>query len=709
MTHRSYCNFILQNSVVKAEPDDITDEDQIPLSRLKSERNGANTYPTPVTTSHSWTERKPAFAVSQAIDSTGGLGSRAWDSNPISAFLTAASIASSGAGGSGLRVSAATTTTNSASTVTSTTVTSTVSSKPLLIYKPQVSHPSGPVPAHRMLKAHRPLNILGPCHPHLLTAAQRSPYTTRTSTVYPDPMLIAGSKGGCLISELKRSIPGEALDLSAKKQKMIPAAHSSVRSSGYPGAADCGAIDLSIDYDKPLSLVKVKCETSVATTTWDSHPWKPQDEPINFSRLHKSVDPRHVVCKPPPLVRNNFTNPNMIAPHKPELLPSTIPTSTVSTPQYPASVRQPSSYMAPAVPTVAPPSYTNSSLMHSDRGRISQSTSRDSPLPRLQIDLTREGSSSASSTRYHSPNNVRHRPLAPSATKLGPTLSSPRPTTAIQPASRHTEPPPRYDDYHRRIEPAHNYHRHKESSLPTRYAPKSAADSAHTSDGKLKTQSAMSRHSTMLSPRHRSIRPTETVPSPAYSSPAYPSPAYPSPTYPSSAIGQLQAPQQRIGSAPANHMPISLQRSNNNISSAHSPASQQGQGDMTRSLKQVPPLSTHVKAHTDPMRSPQSANAAFSPRRIETSPAHKSSNVSIAHKPNHMLLSAGGMTSPRSSADVMSLSRSSGVESAFRQPAEVTNQRPVVTANEHKLSSLSPNRPPTSASYTAANSHVYQV
>lgn len=138
-------------------------------------------------------------------------------------------------------------------------------------------------PAHCVLKAPMPLNVLGPCHPEQLTAAQQSPWKIRLYNKYPDPAVVESEGSCCKLNELKRAIQDdEVLDLSAKKQKMIPAAHGKWQP---PGVGTCGAIDLTVNKNQPLSLLV--------------QPRQQQEEPLNFSTTNKQLS------RPPPLLHRD--------------------------------------------------------------------------------------------------------------------------------------------------------------------------------------------------------------------------------------------------------------------------------------------------------------------------------------------------------------------------------------------------------------------
>ena len=137
-------------------------------------------------------------------------------------------------------------------------------------------------PAHCVLKAPMPLNVLGPCHPEKLTAAQQSPWKVRLHNKYPDPAIVESGATTCKISDLKRAIQDDqVLDLSAKKQKTIPSAHGEWKA---PNTGTCGAIDLTVGKNQPLSLV-IKPQPQQ----------QQQEEPLNFSTTKK-----HTTSYPPP-------------------------------------------------------------------------------------------------------------------------------------------------------------------------------------------------------------------------------------------------------------------------------------------------------------------------------------------------------------------------------------------------------------------------
>lgn len=170
-------------------------------------------------------------------------------------------------------------------------------------------------PAHCVLKAPMPLNVLGPCLPEELTAAQRSPWVVHLNTTYMDPLLIITSTTGgkfsngnvySKISDLKRGPCSEALDLSAKRKRCSVEVEEGSADEGSNNELiidECGALDLSVKCDKPLSLVKAK-----AKATENSNVWKAQDEPINYSKPNSvSVDVgNQPPPPPPPLLHRDF-------------------------------------------------------------------------------------------------------------------------------------------------------------------------------------------------------------------------------------------------------------------------------------------------------------------------------------------------------------------------------------------------------------------
>lgn len=187
------------------------------------------------------------------------------------------------------------------------------------------SRPCGPVtavnsptsaipPAHCVRKAPKPLSVWGPCHPDLLTAAQRSPWTTRLSVRYADPNVISSSDTRCHISDLKRSVSDQVLDLSAKRQKVTPERHSSRPLKASKDVSECGALDLTVKSDQPLALVKVKSESiekpSPSAKVWNLPSCEPQEEPINFSKMHSaatsSATTSNAFSVPPPLLHRGY-------------------------------------------------------------------------------------------------------------------------------------------------------------------------------------------------------------------------------------------------------------------------------------------------------------------------------------------------------------------------------------------------------------------
>jgi len=126
------------------------------------------------------------------------------------------------------------------------------------------------IPAHAVQKASMPLNILGPCHPDELTMAQRSPWTTKLSNSYGNPNI------NCRSTTIKNDVSDEALDLSYGKRIK----HDYPSEPKLELAVDeWGAIDMTINNSKPLDLIKNKQKIETVTEQW-----KPQNEPIDFSK-----------------------------------------------------------------------------------------------------------------------------------------------------------------------------------------------------------------------------------------------------------------------------------------------------------------------------------------------------------------------------------------------------------------------------------------
>ena len=723
------------------------DEDQIPLSKLKSESK--DTSLVAAASSANSAESKPNDSLKSAWDTTLDQAESSSSSEPTKRFERKPCTATSNDVNSTVCTSesiAGTSADSSLSVVTAST--SVTASKQSDGNSAIVAHNSVRViqHAHRMVKADRPLNILGPCHPHLLTAAQRSPWTTRISKRYADPRLTLGAQGHCLINELKRSTSGEVLDLSAKRQKTIPSAHFTGDDDSQLKASDCGAIDLTMNHDKPLALVKVKTESSPALNSWDSKSWKPQDEPLNFSKVNKPAV-TSTLTQPPPLLRKEFPVSSTSAPVKMERAPHSI---QAPIPQYPVSAMAASAYLF-TLPK--PPSYSNASL-YKERAPIGIAKTPEAPMGALQIDLTRDTNTTgaSSSTRFLSPDNSRQQAMLNA--KHSHSLPSPRLPNSTHSGASRLQEPPKYGEHHRRIESMYDVARHHSSN--SLVDPRQAAEARHKmqaspsqSMSRIRDLSPnhMSRVRDMspshisrlreaspnqlprirdlspnqmsrlrdLSPGHMSrlreaaasnqmSRFRETSPnqnsrlrSPQGAMPRS-SDMLSSPNHHPSSHSPLQVPQHRQSGGPPSQLSPLLQK-HSSINKMSETRAGPGREELMVSSKQTTPSISQMQSQVDLAHSMKPINASISQRRPDI-PSASLQNASVAaHITNNIPLTVLEKSAQALNQTDMAQKRNrpSTQPSLYRPVATTMTQRTAPAAHHHKSSSVVPSQSQTLA------------
>ncbi|XP_067944815.1 mucin-5AC-like [Watersipora subatra] len=299
------------------------------------------------------------------------------------------------------------------------------------------------LPAHQIVKANRPLNVLGPCHQHLLTDAQRSPWTTNLKKCYGDPFTVSTAQGLRLISDLKRSASGEVLDLSAKKLKIEKPTSSQTVESSFMKADDCGAIDLTMN--KPLSLVKVKDEVTIPTAPWTIKSLKPQDEPLNFSKVTKLAEPETTCQRTPSLIHKESVSYATSVSRQ-----TWMPPAVHSSNQYSGNLVPPRTAYLFTLPK-PPPSYSSvASSIYSQRPPGRSSIAKPTLMNDLQIDLSRASPSSSTSTRFVGTEHARQQviPNASTGSRHNHSSSPHMQSSTHSASTRKSDLPPRYGEHH---------------------------------------------------------------------------------------------------------------------------------------------------------------------------------------------------------------------------------------------------------------------